>query len=107
MKNCPAFKHGILIFVVLCLPPMLLASQVETYPLPSVYPESQTFALKVNGIAVPVTEFVIKGNVHYHYAHFSFSGRFIYHNAGVRQKQHNRLFTGRRGDPRYREKDRL
>ncbi len=52
----------------------LIAAEIQTYPLPAVYPVSQTFSLKVENISVPVTEFVVKGAVQYHYAHFSFSG---------------------------------
>lgn len=52
----------------------LVAAEIETYPLPAVYPVSQTFSLEVENVSVPVTEFIVKGAVQYHYAHFSFSG---------------------------------
>ncbi|MCK4853706.1 MAG: sulfatase-like hydrolase/transferase, partial [Bacteroidales bacterium] len=47
---------------------------IKTYPLPSVYPPSSIYSMEVNGINVPVTEFVVKNKIQYHYAHFSFTG---------------------------------
>ncbi len=50
------------------------AETVETYELPPVYPVSSVYTVNVNGIDVPVTQFVHKGEISYHYAQFSFSG---------------------------------
>jgi hypothetical protein len=47
---------------------------VQSYPLPSIYPLSDDFAVTVNGQNVPVTAFAPCGGVEYHYAHFSFRG---------------------------------
>ena len=52
---------------------------IKTYPLPPVYPPSSTYSLEVNGINIPVTEFVVKNKIQYHYAQFSIAG-----NANVR-----------------------
>ncbi|NEA30571.1 glycosyl hydrolase family 28-related protein [Streptomyces sp. SID13031] len=54
-----------------------LSPRVHTYPLPSIYPLSEDFAVTVNGENVPVTAFAPEpggGGVEYHYAHFSFRG---------------------------------
>jgi hypothetical protein len=48
---------------------------VQRYPLPSIYPVSEDFAVTVDGQNVPVTAFTPCGEVEYHYAHFSFSDR--------------------------------
>jgi len=48
--------------------------EIITYPLPSVYPPSSIYSLEVNGIEVPVTQFVVKNRIQYHYANFSFCG---------------------------------
>jgi hypothetical protein len=52
-------------------------AQVWTYPLPSIYPVSEDFAVTVDGQPVPVTAFapVPGGGVEYHYAQFSFNGK--------------------------------
>lgn len=55
--------------------------EIRIYPLPAVYPPSRIYSLEVNGIDVPVTEFMVKNDIQYHYAHFSFSG-----NANLRIK---------------------
>jgi hypothetical protein len=47
---------------------------IKTYLLPSVYPPNSIYSMEVNGINVPVTEFVVKNQIQYHYAHFSFTG---------------------------------
>ncbi|WP_405064439.1 coagulation factor 5/8 type domain-containing protein [Kribbella sp. NBC_01505] len=49
---------------------------VQTYPLPTIYPISVDFAVRVEGQNVPVTAFAPEpgGGVEYHYAHFSFDG---------------------------------
>lgn len=50
---------------------------VQSYPLPSIYPVSDDFAVTVDGQPVPVTAFAPEpgGGVEYHYAHFSFDGK--------------------------------
>ena len=62
----------LIVFMALYLP--LNAQSVETYDLPSVYPISSAFTVNVNGSDVPVTQFIHKGEISYHYAQFSFSG---------------------------------
>ena len=47
---------------------------INTYLLPLVYPQSSTYSLDVNEVKVPVTEFIVKDKIQYHYAHFSFTG---------------------------------
>jgi hypothetical protein len=49
---------------------------VQSYALPSIYPTSNDFVVKVNGRHVPVTAFAPEpgSGVEYHYAHFSFGG---------------------------------
>jgi hypothetical protein len=49
---------------------------LQTYPLASIYPTSEDFAVTVDGQHVPVTAFEPEpgSGVEYHYAHFSFGG---------------------------------
>ncbi|MBN2281096.1 MAG: T9SS type A sorting domain-containing protein [Candidatus Marinimicrobia bacterium] len=63
-----------IITILLIFATVLIAAEIETYPLPDVYPVSENFSLIVNGQKVPVTQYVVKDNVQYHYSHFSFSG---------------------------------
>lgn len=62
------------IFLIILFNYNTTKAQLETYELPSIYATSKTFTLSVNGETIPVTEFVVKDVVQYHYAHFSFSG---------------------------------
>ena len=62
----------LIVFMAMYLP--LNGQSVEIYDLPSVYPISSAFTVNVNGSDVPVTQFIHKGEISYHYAHFSFSG---------------------------------
>lgn len=62
------------VFIALNVPLYSNAQTIEAYELPSVYPVSTAFTVNVNGTEVPVTQFMHKGEISYHYAHFSFSG---------------------------------
>jgi F5/8 type C domain-containing protein/pectate lyase-like protein len=72
LRRLAATLALLLAATVLTPTPAKAASTITTYPLPSGYPASATFAMTADGVKVPVT--ALATDEGYHYAQFSTSG---------------------------------
>lgn len=61
---------GLAVTLMLVFPAWVRAATVSVYPLPSIYTQSGSYSLKVDGVTVPVVSYVNE----YDYATFSMSG---------------------------------